>query len=281
MPSEAVYPIRDVSRMTGVNPVTLRAWQRRYGLLKPARTATGHRLYSDDDIALIRQILHWLQRGVSISQVKGLIADPPPLSEGSNWETVRRRLLDFATALKIEALRRELHELASLYPVEMLLRNVMEPWLMDLAGLQRPDREIVQHSSQEVLRGILHNILSIERGPLVAVGSVGHESSLSLDLLRLELQGLELQSISLGAVEPEQLPLVEERLQVAAYVILLAGGLTESWFAKHHQDWPANTLFVGELGAIYREQRWLTRPYAKTISDLMRTPDAPPGLVSQ
>ena len=58
MASEPKYPIRDVSRLTGVNPVTLRAWQRRYGLVVPARTAKGHRLYSDEDIALIQQIRH-------------------------------------------------------------------------------------------------------------------------------------------------------------------------------------------------------------------------------
>ncbi|OOE97942.1 hypothetical protein BZG79_15885, partial [Salinivibrio sp. MA427] len=37
--------ISQVAEQTGVNPVTLRAWQRRYGLLSPARTAKGHRLY--------------------------------------------------------------------------------------------------------------------------------------------------------------------------------------------------------------------------------------------
>ncbi len=35
---EGIYPIREVSRLTGVNAVTLRAWQRRYGLVQPART---------------------------------------------------------------------------------------------------------------------------------------------------------------------------------------------------------------------------------------------------
>ena len=38
------FPIRVVSQRTGVNSVTLRAWERRYGLLKPLRTPKGHRL---------------------------------------------------------------------------------------------------------------------------------------------------------------------------------------------------------------------------------------------
>ncbi len=46
-PRHGLYPIRAVSRLTGVSAVTLRAWERRYGLIVPSRTAKGHRLYSD------------------------------------------------------------------------------------------------------------------------------------------------------------------------------------------------------------------------------------------
>ena len=44
------YAIREVAELTGVKPVTLRAWQRRYNLIKPQRTDKGHRLYSEQDI---------------------------------------------------------------------------------------------------------------------------------------------------------------------------------------------------------------------------------------
>ena len=41
--------IGELSRRTGVSPELLRAWERRYGLLDPARTGGGLRLYSPDD----------------------------------------------------------------------------------------------------------------------------------------------------------------------------------------------------------------------------------------
>ena len=44
---EKLYAIRDVSDLTGVKPVTLRAWQRRYNLIQPQRTEKGHRLYAN------------------------------------------------------------------------------------------------------------------------------------------------------------------------------------------------------------------------------------------
>lgn len=44
------YSIGEFARLCGINATTLRAWQRRYGLLKPLRTDGGHRQYSDDDV---------------------------------------------------------------------------------------------------------------------------------------------------------------------------------------------------------------------------------------
>ena len=51
----ALYTIGEVALLCDINPVTLRAWQRRYGLLKPQRTDGGHRLFNDDDIDRIRE----------------------------------------------------------------------------------------------------------------------------------------------------------------------------------------------------------------------------------
>lgn len=69
-----LFPIREVSRLTGVNVVTLRAWERRYGLIQPTRTDSGHRLYSLADIDDIRRIVGWLERGVAVSKVGSILA---------------------------------------------------------------------------------------------------------------------------------------------------------------------------------------------------------------
>ena len=69
-----LVPIRDVARLTGVNPVTLRAWERRYGLIQPTRTESGHRLYSESDIRAIRSILAWIARGVPVGKVGQILA---------------------------------------------------------------------------------------------------------------------------------------------------------------------------------------------------------------
>lgn len=76
---EELFPIREVARLTGVNPVTLRAWERRYGLIQPRRTESGHRLYSMTDIDRVRSILGWIERGVAVSKVGKILARIAPL----------------------------------------------------------------------------------------------------------------------------------------------------------------------------------------------------------
>jgi DNA-binding transcriptional MerR regulator len=75
---EDLFPIREVVRLTGVNPVTLRAWERRYGLIQPTRTESGHRLYSMSDIDRVRSILGWIDRGVAVSKVGKILAKTEP-----------------------------------------------------------------------------------------------------------------------------------------------------------------------------------------------------------
>src|SRR4051812_1178240 len=78
MPTSAApleqFPIRTVAALTGVKAITLRDWERRYGLIRPARTRTGHRLYSHADIDQIRRVLTLLDRGVQISRVGKMLA---------------------------------------------------------------------------------------------------------------------------------------------------------------------------------------------------------------
>jgi DNA-binding transcriptional MerR regulator len=70
---EKRYAIREVSELTGIKPVTLRAWQRRYNLIQPERTDKGHRLYTKDHLDKIGEIQNWLAKGISISKVAKLV----------------------------------------------------------------------------------------------------------------------------------------------------------------------------------------------------------------
>lgn len=88
-PGDGLFPIRHVCAETGINPVTLRAWERRYGLIRPLRTPKGHRLYSAEDIARIRRILTLLDDGVAVSQVGRVLQHETGTARGNGKDLPR------------------------------------------------------------------------------------------------------------------------------------------------------------------------------------------------
>lgn len=66
------YPIGVVARRTGLSPHALRAWERRYGVVTPARSAGGTRLYSNADILRLRLLRRATEAGLTIGQAAQL-----------------------------------------------------------------------------------------------------------------------------------------------------------------------------------------------------------------
>ncbi len=66
------YAIGTAARLAGIPPETLRIWERRYQLLEPGRTGGGHRLYSEDDVQLLRSVKRLVDAGMRIGAVAAL-----------------------------------------------------------------------------------------------------------------------------------------------------------------------------------------------------------------
>ena len=65
--------IGELSRRTGVNPDLLRAWERRYRLLKPRRTSGGTRLYSATDETRVRLMRRYVDEGLPPAQAAEMV----------------------------------------------------------------------------------------------------------------------------------------------------------------------------------------------------------------
>ena len=120
------YSIGEFARLCGINATTLRAWQRRYGLLKPLRTDGGHRLYSDDDVQQALKILDWVKKGVPVSQVKPLLSRPGA-RRTNNWLTLQETMLQRLKEGKIESLRQLIYDAGREYPRQELVTEVLRP----------------------------------------------------------------------------------------------------------------------------------------------------------
>ena len=76
------YRIQSVAEMTGVSAATLRAWERRYGIPAPRRTASAYRLYTEQDIELIKRVRELCDSGIAPSQAAQMVL----ASQGSREE---------------------------------------------------------------------------------------------------------------------------------------------------------------------------------------------------
>lgn len=81
--AEGTLKISEVSRRTGLPPATIRAWERRYGLLTPDRTGGGQRLYSDDDVRALLAVNDLVRSGWALAAAaehvsSGVVAEASP-----------------------------------------------------------------------------------------------------------------------------------------------------------------------------------------------------------
>lgn len=67
-----IFNLKAVVHETGIKPDTLRAWERRYGIPTPNRTESGHRLYTQRDIEILKWLLQRQEEGLSISRAVAL-----------------------------------------------------------------------------------------------------------------------------------------------------------------------------------------------------------------
>jgi MerR family transcriptional regulator, heat shock protein HspR len=72
-PSTGVYGISVAAELAGMDPQSLRLYERR-GLLEPARTSGGTRLYSADDVERLHRIADLLDDGVNLAGISRVFA---------------------------------------------------------------------------------------------------------------------------------------------------------------------------------------------------------------
>jgi DNA-binding transcriptional MerR regulator len=231
-----LYPIRTVAAITGVKPVTLRAWERRYGLLRPQRTPKGHRMYSRADIERVHTILDLLEEGIPISQAGAALsgagdapAEPRTVEAGA-WLGYRNRMLEAVIHFADGTLEATHNDALSLYPAEVVNRYLIRPLLQDLRERCWDDFQREVHL--RFFRTYLHNKLG-ERflhhrwdhpGPrLLMAGLPGETDDLELLTLALAIQDRGFEVIPLGADLP--LPLLPRAVAdaVPAGLVLVGG----------------------------------------------------------
>jgi DNA-binding transcriptional MerR regulator len=155
--------IGELSRRLGVSDHVLRAWESRYGLLRPVRSAGGFRLYSEADESRIRRMQAYLDEGLSAAEAAraaltdgpGTAPGPPPgPAAGSEPFAELRRALD---AFDEPAAQAVLDRLIAELSLPAVLRDILLPYLADLGERwQRGTASIAaEHFASNLIRGRL------------------------------------------------------------------------------------------------------------------------------
>jgi MerR family transcriptional regulator, light-induced transcriptional regulator len=179
--NEHSYPIRAVSKLTGLSVDTLRAWERRYAAIKPTRAGRG-RTYSEADINRLNLLREAVEAGHAIGQVASLSDRRLKELGGRVAELTARRgsgsaistsgslpqaelqsLLKGIEQFDSRSLDRELNRLAMLATPRELVNNIVIP-LMQKVGDQwyRGKLSVSQeHMTSAILRNLLGGLVRL------------------------------------------------------------------------------------------------------------------------
>jgi len=202
--------IGELSRRVGVPVESLRAWERRYGLLDPSRTQGGFRLYGEDDVARVLAMRANLERGLFAAEAARLaLADdvgdepaaPGPVVDADELAAALDRF-DEAGA------QRALDSLLAALTLDVVLRDVLLPYLHELGERwERGEVSVAQeHFASNLIRGRLMSLArSWDRGmgPRALLACVeGERHDLPLVCFGLALRGHGWRISYLGADTP-------------------------------------------------------------------------------
>ena len=238
----AHLPIRALSELTGVHPVTLRAWERRYGLIQPGRTAAGHRMYGAEHVELIRRVVALTEQGVPIGRVREVLgAAAAKAPAGSDrWREPVEQMSEAISRFDEEELDRLYDELLAVHPVELVTRRVMLPLLVRLGErwTKVPGAIAEEHFFAAYVRSKLGaRMLTRMRyaaGPrLLAACCPGEQHEIGLMLFAIEARAAGLRVVLLGADTPlEEVAIAARRGRCDAAVLSLSLEPSPGFFEK-------------------------------------------------
>jgi DNA-binding transcriptional MerR regulator/methylmalonyl-CoA mutase cobalamin-binding subunit len=159
-----------VSKLCGVPPATLRAWERRYGVPAPARTASAYRLYGDEDIALISKMRDLVRGGMAAAEAARTVlseASRPPVPEGDEdtdpYGDAADRIVDTVVRFDPEGLEREINRALGLGAAVSIFENTLAPAMREIGNLWHEGTLTVaqEHLASNLIGGTLIHLLRL------------------------------------------------------------------------------------------------------------------------
>jgi len=254
MKDSTTYNLGTVLRETGLNGDTLRAWERRYGLPKPERSAGGQRLYSEHDIEIIKWLNGKQSEGLSISRAVGLWNDltekgvdpllgerPTISSTEDNLEEVRNQWVSACLDFDEKSAEQIIHRAFAISSLESVCQNILLGGLREIGEKWYQGKATVQqeHFASALVHRRVHTLIAASPPPShpepILIGcppKEEHTIPALLTTLFLRRRGFNV--VYLGANVPdtqfkETIEIIQPQLVIlSAQLLITAATLSES-----------------------------------------------------
>lgn len=151
------YTVKQVSAITGVLATTLRVWERRYGVVKPERSQGGYRLYTPEQVEMLRRMAALVEGGMAASLAARTIASGSPPDAGDAATLGRLDLVAAAMSLDPASLDAVLASAFAAAPLDVVCQAWLMPELERLGAAWAQGELTVAHehfASAGVLRAL-------------------------------------------------------------------------------------------------------------------------------
>ncbi len=257
---EPIYNMKAVEQQTHIPAATLRAWERRYGLMLPKRTPNGYRLYSDRDVTLLRWVRSQMDAGLTISRVVAMMASARDAAE-SIWieeddhptpirqdvalppSNLVQPLFEALAALDDERADEIIEQAFALYTKPTVYVEIIAPTLVEVGeAWHRGDIFIsTEHFASSYLRGRLLTLLQAyshhPEMPMIFIGCAPterHEVGALICAVMLRQQGFNV--VYLGQDVPIDDILLAARREHPALICLSASSATTAMLLRDVQS---------------------------------------------
>lgn len=225
--------IAAVAKRTGIGADTLRKWERRYGVLRPSRTAGGQRRYDERDVARVEWLRDRLAEGFRIGEAAALLASDEPVA-ATTPEELREEIVGAVLGGELRRLPALVDHAFTLHDVDVALEEVIAGALRTVGDSWREgahriaDEHLLSELAQRRLRSLLDDRRHAVRGTVVLACAPGERHELGLLALAVLLQADGWLAVYLGAETPLASALDAVR-RTAAQTLCLSAATAERY----------------------------------------------------
>lgn len=263
------YPLRTVSRLTGLSADVIRAWERRYGVVKPMRGPRGARLYTAADVTLLRLLQRVMENGRAIGDVarlsraelfklaehdgnSGLIEAADPQRDDEIIEQALRAVKRF----DLDNLERRLGDALVALGSKEFVRSLAAPLLQEVGDRWEDGR--ISIAEEHFVAGVLRNLLaallrsrsSSQGGAVLLTTPPGERHELGILLAALMIADASFKLYYLGLeLPPEEVVEAARRSNALAVGIGLVNG--------HNRDRASTDVRILEEALPLETEIWL------------------------